>query len=329
MTNESFCITFSGEIEHDYKSEILSAVPGTIQPGLNRSTILKFLSKFPKAETEFIDLGATVRASYEISDELAEAVDLDDAVIGVIRNGVELLGINTELVTSELKYNITYTDKMKGRSAKHPLVTKRMRHTAVLADHGFAETLTVDPVTNAVTGSCEVTAFAAVPTILALKDEIERRVLKAGWATSGGQRLWAEVNRYFDSKNCGISPHTDGERRVVIGTNFGEATRILTWYGFINRVYVRNLSGGNNEPLNSPFYASIILRLGDLYLMGDCATGFGNKSLPRRNLFFKHAAGLNPKLFIPNGWLTAAARKEHAEDIQDIKTRIGELLEEI
>ena len=104
----------------------------------------------------------------------------------------------------------------------------------------------------------------------------------------GGIKLVAELNHYFNANEGGIGFHCDLERKIVIGTRFGNgADGFPLKFAWFHEGYAVGNEG------------HIELNAGDLYIMSEKAVGFEWSSLR-----LKHAAG---KEKCPN----ARIKKEH------------------
>jgi len=92
--------------------------------------------------------------------------------------------------------------------------------------------------------------------------------------------LICEQNRYYDVSKCGIGWHGDGEREIVLGARFGEATKNMPM--MFQAFY-------DHSPVGPK--TSITLQRGDVYIMTSKAVGTDWKS--SSIVTWRHAAG-NP-----------------------------------
>ena len=95
--------------------------------------------------------------------------------------------------------------------------------------------------------------------------------------------LLAEANVYHSEKS-GIGFHGDAERNIVLGANMGESRR-LEFQGFLD-----NFPVGNRRVFR--------IKHGDMYAMGDTATGHNWSASQYRTPHYRHRAGYD-------GWLDA------------------------
>ena len=97
------------------------------------------------------------------------------------------------------------------------------------------------------------------------------------------ENLYAEGNKYYDIKKCGIGYHGDVERRIVIGTRLGSPMNLsYLWFH-------------QSKPIGEK--VTIKLEHGDMYIMSDEAVGYNwkKKLTPR----LRHAAGCEKYTKIP------------------------------
>lgn len=95
--------------------------------------------------------------------------------------------------------------------------------------------------------------------------------------------LFAELNYYYDVKECGIGFHGDTERRLVVGVRIGATLPLhYQWYH-----------------QSKPIGPNIKLEINgdDFYVMGEKAVGTDWKT--RKTPTLRHAAGYAKKYVVP------------------------------
>jgi|MDSY01.1.fsa_nt_gb hypothetical protein len=160
------------------------------------------------------------------------------------------------------------TKALMGRGSNRTVKNKHARHNNCIAD--FAQ----EP--DYAAGKGTVVAFNALPILSRL-----RRAIGSGTSGLGPQAagLVAEVNKYFDVRQCGIGWHGDAERRVVVGVRLGHAT---------DRMPLKFQWFQKSQPLGAVL--EIPLSHGDMYVMSQKATGF-DWMTNRKGRTLRHAAG--------------------------------------
>lgn len=187
--------------------------------------------------------------------ELSRAV-FEDAYILIARNGLSALTDIDACSKEQCALVVDKKTKMRGR-----VVNKIARHNLC-----FAET-SQEP--DYELGKGRVYAFKDLPYL----SEIQKGL--PHFFGSKAENLVAEGNYYYDPKKCGIGPHGDSERRVVIGIRLGQDMPLdYHWYQ-------------NSKPFGPTF--SFVLGNGDLYAMSDKASGYNWKKKIVPTL--RHAAG--------------------------------------
>jgi len=166
----------------------------------------------------------------------------DNAYLVVIRNGIELMGIDKARFTEEV-VAMPYDKKalMRGR-----VVNKHARHNNVIGDTA------VNP--NYAIGQGTIIAFDSVPCINLLRQRIGE--------TFGPKavNLYAETNKYYDINKTYIGYHGDTERKIVVAARIGATFPLqYQWYKKF-------------EPVGREFM--IYLNDGDIYAMSEKAVGF-------------------------------------------------------
>jgi len=320
-----FTLTVGEVTEHDYKSAQHSDGGGLADNGLTTSQLEKlgewFIEKYPKVEYELIRIGETV------PDDLAPTLKsvVSDASVLVIRGGAYALAkdsIVTEMKSSEttscdiqlrrrvkrgksvdlfanasiISEFVEKVDFNKQMISHGRLVKKLARWTAVLGPKFIPNTLRIGD-DGKPCGDAGSTAIADTPLSRNIVSNLQRALGHCGWSE---RRLFAEINHYYDSK-CSISFHRDLERKIVIGLRFGMVAMPIVFAFFLHQRIKRTskLSKGC-ESVGSPFTAVINIRPGDLYVMSESASGVGANCGPGLKSHFRHAAGLEPKAYIPN-----------------------------
>jgi hypothetical protein len=187
-------------------------------------------------------------------------VDVAEAAILIIRNGInEIMGGSREfsdLLYTE-QYSLPHDTKalMRGR-----VVNKLARHNLCFGN--------VSSEPDYAAGSGRVIAFGAqIPYTTALFNAI-REFTNIDIQT-------AEGNYYYNPAKCGISMHTDLERKIVVAARLGVPfPLVFQWYL-------------QCEPIGDPHV--INLNHGDIYIMSEKAVGHDG----RRRIIptLRHAAG--------------------------------------
>lgn len=212
-----------------------------------------------KVTTEWVDLGASFAAK---PDQLKKHGKQEAAVL-VIRQALQkAVFTNAEFEAFAKETEALDVDKkafMKGR-----VVIKRARWNLT-----FSEECQEPDYENA---KGRVVAFAAVPKLCAIREWLPK-ILGAK-----ANKLNAELNYYFDTDKCGIGPHGDTERKLVVGARLGPHN------GTMNLKYAWYIAG---DRVTDP--AEIALGSGDVYIMSDKAVGWDWKK--RLIPTLRHAAG--------------------------------------
>lgn len=196
------------------------------------------------------------RANVEIYD-LNYQPDLDPAAILVIRNGLDMMGIDHELLFRE--QDALEKDKkafMYGR-----VVNKIARHNLCFADF--------DQQPNYEERRGTIVNFSHLPLTSCVRDRLP--LLLDVNITE--EVRFAEGNYYYNNK-CSIGAHSDGERNKVIGVRLGERMNLcFQWYQ-------------NSKIISDKF--ELFLNSGDIYVMSIKALGYDGKKRSKKTL--KHSA---------------------------------------
>lgn len=182
------------------------------------------------------------------------------AYVIIIRNGVNILLDDpegaTQMYEEQKKQKFDKTAFMKGR-----VVNKRARWNSCFAEEGQEPDIA--------NGKGTVVPFKKVPHL----DKL-RKILPQYFGLKASDLL-AEMNYYYDPKNCGIGFHGDSERRKVICARLGASLPMhFQWFKRFKPI-------GNR--------VKFTLNHGDLYIMSEKAVGTDWKK--SYILTLRHAAG--------------------------------------
>jgi hypothetical protein len=115
-------------------------------------------------------------------------------------------------------------------------------------------------------GKGTIFAFKTLPKLKAVREQIQDQF---------DEDLIAEGNLYYDVTRCGLSPHGDFERNIVIAVRLGEAMNLCyQWYY-------------QSEPVGNKYVVN--LNSGDVYVMSVKAVGHDWKK--RSQYTLRHSAG--------------------------------------
>lgn len=244
---ETFTLTFT-ECSENHVG--MQQIGQKLQKGLgNQVSDLEILFNFYK-NSQYTNQVELHRLNYEVFHE--------PAAILIIRNGLELLGINHDSLFMEQKL----LDKDKKALMKGRVVNKLARWNLCFAD--FQQ----DPCYEMGRGT--VVPFSKVPITNILKERLH--LLLGTNITSN--IITAEGNYYYN-KSCGINYHGDTERLKVIGVRFGDPMNLcFRWY--------------YNWKIASEIF-TICLFPGDIYIMSEKAVGSDWKKPSIYTL--RHSAG--------------------------------------
>jgi hypothetical protein len=155
-----------------------------------------------------------------------------------------------------LKNNVDTKAFMYGR-----VVNKKARYNLCFADESQ------EPDYEA--GKGRVVHFRDVPHINKLRAFLGELI------GDKAKHLLAELNYYYDTRQCGIGFHGDSERKRVVGCRFGASMDLVyQWYYKGERI--------GNKIL-------VPLKEGDIYIMSEKAVGFDWKKKNTPTL--RHATG--------------------------------------
>lgn len=187
----------------------------------------------------------------------------EEAAILIVRN---FLGTSTanKMLYENMRYDWDRRALMKGK-----VVNKKARWNVCIADEA-QEPAYED-------GKGRVVKFDDLPVTKNIRE------ILPNYLGEKANNLNAEGNYYYDTKECYIGFHGDGERKKVVAIRLGESFPITyRWYQ-------------NTEPISEQFTTT--LNHGDLYIMSEKAVGTDwlKKIIPT----LRHAAGfpenINPK----------------------------------
>lgn len=198
-------------------------------------------------ESQLVDLGAHLPVEY---GPMA-------ANFLIIRNGVELFLRSKDALLQELMA-LDYDTKafMYGRE-----VDKKARYNLCFGD--------VDQEPDYPAAKGRIVDFRHLPLLNHIRTYLP---VIAG---EKSRNLQAEANLYYDLRKCGVGPHGDAERRIVVGLRLGES------FPFVYQWYFRSHPVGPR--------IDFMLNHGDMYIMSEKAVGtdWRRKIIPT----LRHAAG--------------------------------------
>ena len=214
-------------------------------------------------------------------------VEAKRGVVLVIRNGAQCISKGR---LDKIRQEVCGLKLDTQAIMRKRVVEKRARLNTVLAD--FSQEI------DMAKGCCSVYNFANL-------QEISR--IRSGLSHYFGEKalnLNGEINHYHH-KDSFISPHGDGERKIVIGVRFGEEFPLwFQWYHKSQRV---------SQKLR------IDLQDGDMYVMSDFARGANWKKPSEYSL--RHSAGREEVLEkIATVKFKAMANKSKERQIKKIPT---------
>lgn len=252
IEQETWTITFSEAVENHNSMQVIGT---KAKEGATVSELKDIYKTFTKkgCKCQLIDLDP-------ISPSKIRKNAKYGAQLLIVRGGIKLLAKDYNALIKEVKSSKKIVDKkawMRGR-----VVNKLARHNLCYADKAQKADYENKKGT--------IVAFKTVPELNYVRSSIGEM-----FGSKKYKNLFAELNYYYDIKKCGISPHGDGERRIVIGLRFGASMNLhYQWYY-------------KSEPIGK----RVILKLneGDFYIMSDKATGndWKRKIIPT----LRHAAG--------------------------------------
>lgn len=258
MVSETITVTF-GDCGENHAGMQIIGEPA--EKGLSKSDLLKIQSYYSekKLETRLVDFAPENKCILKFLNEVSKlGVDIEDVrrAWGLLPEAYVLIvkGALDSDILSELK-TLEWDKKafMYGR-----VVNKLARHNLLFSEKAQ------EP--DYEKGKGRIVSWMDLPLLSHVKKELEDLI---------GRPLIGEGNRYYDVKKCGISPHGDTERKIVIGCRFGAGMPLVyQWY------------------LDSrPISEKIVLEIegGDMYFMSDKAVGhdWKRKVIPT----LRHSAG--------------------------------------
>jgi hypothetical protein len=212
------------------------------------------------AKTKFEDKsqGKVSPILHDLNDILPDGSEhISDASVLVVHNACkESFGIEPSVVESEL-LNLTWDRKKLMRGA-----VKNCNARINLCFSDFDQTPDIE------NGRGTVVSWDHVPNVKIIRDNL------ANFLGVKAQGLHAEGN-YYHTPQGGIGFHGDGERKIVIALRFG-APLSLHYQAYLN-----------SDPIGERLTIDN-LKAGDLYVMGDKATG--NNWKKKKIITFRHAA---------------------------------------
>lgn len=196
---------------------------------------------------------------YDLNKLLPNNIKTEQAMILIIRNGVELLSKKKNFKKKLFKeQELLDWDKkvfMYGR-----VVNKHARYNLCY------DNISQEP--DYVNKKGRIVDWNSVPRLNKMRKKLAKFI-------QGADNLIGEGNYYYDINKTGISYHIDKERKKVIGIRLG-STMTLHFQWFINNIII-----GNN--------LKIELNNGDIYVMNEVAKGIYSNKI--NACILKHAAG--------------------------------------
>ena len=193
----------------------------------------------------------------ELVDIAAEVPEGDEAVVLVIKGGVEAFDVGAkEMFDEHDKLTVDKKAIMRGR-----VRNKIARHNLCYDDVAQEAKYEI--------GQGTVVAFETVPLLNAVRKNLST------FFGPKADNLKCELNKYYDKEKTGIGFHGDAERKRVIAIRLGATIPLVFQW------YKRSKVVGAQK--------TILLRSGDMYVMSEKATGHDWKK--RSLLTVRHAAG--------------------------------------
>lgn len=249
MFREAICITLGEQSENHAGMKMYG--DGLSESGYSIKELEKIKKKY-KGKSELIRLNDFLNE---------EDKDVEESCVLILRKGVDVLlekwYVNAELVYDELM-DLEW-DKKYYDTRRQKVLNKRARWNLCFGEKGNDEDYE-----NKIG---RVVSYDDVVFLSMWKKEVERLV--------GEDNLECEGNRYYNLEKCGIGYHGDGERKKVIGANFGASREIVwIWYERSERISEK---------------VKVRIENGDMYIMSEKASGYDWKKRSKKTL--RHAAG--------------------------------------
>jgi alkylated DNA repair dioxygenase AlkB len=224
--------------------------------GLSPADLKRFRHLFDRSgfQTEMCNLNMV------LPDEYQELSGDQDALVLIIRNGIEFFGVDPDELYMEqecLDHDMKYYDTRRKR-----VLNKRARYNLCFNQMG--------QIPDFESGKGTVIAYKQVPNLAKLRHKLSELVVERGHPD-----LKVEGNYYYDPKKCGIGYHGDTERSIVIAVRLGVSLPLtFVWYH-------------KSKPISERI--DFHLNHGDIYFMSEKATG--NDWKKRSKATLRHAAG--------------------------------------
>lgn len=254
--NQTITITFCERAENHVGMQQIGKIADngfTCEELINIKTILEqknYVCELRELHNNLLQFESTLPKNFQEDNQ---------ASVLVIKNGIKLFLQKEDNLFNELNA-LNYDTKafMYGR-----VVNKKARHNLCFAD--------INQEADYNTGKGTIISFSKIP----LTNQI-RNNLRSVFGNKA-DKLFAEVNKYYDITKTGIGYHGDSERRIVIGVRLGDTLPLCyKWFHKGKQIGERIL---------------INLEDGDIYLMSEKAVGTDWK---KKNIFtLRHAAGCN------------------------------------
>ena len=197
----------------------------------------------------------------------------EDAYILVIRDGIDLLKIDTDLLFTE-QINLEWDKKKLNKGLISNSVARRnLCYADFSQQNNYADFPGKVPPGSEVKGT--IINFADIKLTCILREKLDN-ILPKYADVDGGRKILCEGNLYYDDKS-GIGYHGDTERRTVICCSLGSSTNLdYQWYQ-------------NRKAIGKPI--SLTLNSGDIYIMSEKATGNDWKKYKNDLCTLRHSAG--------------------------------------
>jgi len=203
-----------------------------------------------------------------------------EAVVLVIRNGVDLLAGIGALATATAELEVLEPDKhvfsrkhrkvVDGRVVKDGVVNRTARWNYCISDRAQAPDIVAKKGT--------IYVWSQTPTLDAVRCKMQELLARPECDVS---LAVGEANVYYDVSKCKIGWHGDSERRIVVGVRFGASEKLPLRFQAFRKA----------EPEGAE--VSILLHPGDVYVMSEAAVGtdWVKERASDKKVHWRHGAG--------------------------------------
>ena len=248
MMKSVISLTFGDQAENHAG---MQKIGNEIEEGLS-------IKELEKAQRKFEEMGLVCQL-IDLNEGLPKKLreEIEEAAILIVRQGIEAFDIDHEKFYDEMiELDVDKKAKMRGR-----VVNKHARWNLVFGDE--------EQEPNYEEGEGRIIKFEDIDGMQKIRADLPKFFGKKS------KKLVAELNLYYNLKECGIGWHGDGERKIVICLRLGKEMALhYQWYHEtkpLGRRIIINIDGG------------------DLYAMSAKAVGTDWKR--RTQYTLRHAAG--------------------------------------